>query len=263
VPKRFLPVAVAVALWWPAPSAAGDMTSAAGSWTGAFVGGGIGGSWIDTGWRTDCLAAAAMPEGCPNDFFQGSSRIGNDNPASFNDSGLRLSTFFGYDRQVARLVVGLEGDVGWAEGERSCAAIPGTWSREIGADGDSAEVRSTWDSSLRARLGALVTPAVLLYSTGGLTLRRQEIAATCAGDYPAGWCVEPRSETAGGIAVGWTVGGGAELRLARRWSLRGEYRYSEYRNRTYTLFEEAPLDSVAVSVDEKASIAYIGLSRRF
>ena len=63
-------------------------------------------------------------------------------------------------------------------------------------------------------------------------------------------------------AVG-TVGGGLERMIAPSWIVRGEYRYSDYGSRAFTLFDNVSLDSIDVTVDERASLAYVGLSRRF
>src|SRR5687767_14073818 len=98
----------------------------AGDWTGFYVGLGVGGRWNGTEWTTDCLAPVALPAGCPNDFFPGPTRVGNDNPANFGDGAFRLSGHVGFDWQISTLVLGIEGDVGWADTSRSRTGIPGT-----------------------------------------------------------------------------------------------------------------------------------------
>jgi outer membrane immunogenic protein len=273
MPKWILLVAVTALVIGPAipatqaspPTAAlpAREASAVAQWTGPFLGLGLGGRWIDTEWQTECLAATALPRDCPNDIFQGRTRIGNDNPVDFGDSAFRLNAFFGYDQQIARMVIGVEGDVGVANGGERRKAIPGTWSDDLGADDDSSKVRGTWDASLRARLGFLVAPAVLIYSTGGLAVLNQDVSASCAGFYPAGWCLTPHSETINQTFVGWTVGGGAEWMFADNWSVRGEYRYSEYGKEPLTFFADAPLDSLRAGLRSAQSVGYMGISRRF
>jgi outer membrane immunogenic protein len=241
-----------------------EPSRAAGSdWTGPYVGGGVGGRWMESRWETECLASLAFPDQCPNDFFTGSTRTGNDNPADLDDSAARLSAYLGADRQFNRWVVGVEGDLGWADNSETHIGIPGTWSADFGGEFDHAEVESEWDASVRARVGFLVAPTVLLYSTGGLAVLQQEVAASCDGAYPMGWCIAPRSESADAVYVGWTIGGGAEWQFTYHWAVRGEYRYSDYGERSFTFFEEEPLDSIRVNVSTKASMAYLGLSRRF
>ena len=143
------------------------------------------------------------------------------------------------------------------------SGIPGTWSEDFGADLNSARIKSAWDASVRARAGFLLTPRTLVYSTGGLALLHSEVSAECAGNFPVGWCVTANSDSESAVLTGWTVGGGIERMLSKAWVLRGEYRYSDYGSRSFTLFDDAPLDSAAVTIEEKASVAYIGISRRF
>src|SRR5580704_13801025 len=62
----------------------------------------------------------------------------------------------GYNYQFySNLVAGVEGDINGRFGE---GFFPAT----------DLLMRSTWDASLRARLGILVTPRSLLYATGGV-----------------------------------------------------------------------------------------------
>ncbi len=153
----------------------------------------------------------------------------------------------------------------WMQGsdERTRVGIPGTWSIAFGPDLNTARIESAWDASIRARAGFLLTPKTLVYSTGGLALMHQEVSATCDGTFPTGWCAAPNADSISAIATGWTAGGGIERMLGHAWIVRGEYRYSDYGSRSFTLFEDAPLDSVGVTIEQKTSLAYVGVSRRF
>jgi outer membrane immunogenic protein len=232
------------------------------SWTGIHLGVGIGARLSDTTWTTDCLAPIALPATCPNDTF-GGTRIDNDNPASFDNGAPRLNGYLGIDWQFSSLVFGIEGEAAWADDERSHVGIPGTWSIAFGPDLNTARIESAWDASIRARAGFLLTPKTLVYSTGGLALMHQEVSATCDGTFPVGWCAAPNADSVSSIATGWTAGGGIERMLSHAWIVRGEYRYSDYGSQSFTLFENAPLDSVGVTIERRTSIAYIGVSRRF
>ena len=234
------------------------------SWTGLYLGAGIGGRLSDTSWTTDCLAPTAMAATCPNDIFGGATRIGNDNPASVDNEVLRLNGYLGVDWQVSRFILGLEGEAAWSDDDSGTrTGIPGTWSTDFGPDLNSARIESAWDASVRARVGFLLTPKTLIYSTGGLTLMHQEVSATCDGTFPVGWCSVSNADSNSAIAVGWTAGGGIERMLTHAWIIRGEYRYSDYGSRSLTLFEDQPLDSVGVTIEQKTNLAYLGVSRRF
>src|SRR5262249_2735324 len=74
---------------------------------------------------------------------------------------------------------------------------------------DSFAVRTTWDASLRARLGFLATPATLLYATGGAAWLHEEVTSTCASNIG---CVvngfSPAVITKSATRFGLTLGGG-------------------------------------------------------
>ena len=233
------------------------------SWTGVHVGVSIGARLSDARWTTDCLAPEALPATCPNDSFGGGTRIGNDNSASFDNDVPRVGAYLGFDWQAARLVLGIEGEAAWADDSRTRVGIPGTWSTDFGPDFDAARIESAWDASVRARVGFLLTPKTLVYSTGGLALLHYEVSGTCGGTFPVGWCVVPNVDSESVIAAGWTAGGGVERMLPHAWIIRGEYRYSDYGSQSFTLFEDEALDSIGVTIEQKTSLAYVGVSRRF
>jgi outer membrane immunogenic protein len=237
--------------------------SAEESWTGVHLGVSVGARLSDAKWTTDCLAPLALPGTCPNDIFGGSTRIGNDNQASLDTVAPRFGGYLGADVQIASFVFGIEGDASWADDERSRIGIPGTWSVDFGPGLNTARIESAWDASVRGRAGILINPRLLIYSTGGLALLQQEVSASCEGSFPEGWCATPNFDSESAIAVGWTLGGGFERMLARSWFLRGEYRYSDYASQSYILFEDDPFDSIEVTIDQVASAAYLGLSRKF
>lgn len=233
------------------------------SWTGLHLGISAGARLADAAWTTDCLAPGALPGTCPNDGFGGSTRIGNDNPASFDSLDARLGAYLGVDWQLSHVVVGVEADASWMENSEEQLGIPGAWSTDFGPGIDAARIESTWDASVRARGGFLITPTVLIYSTGGIAFLHQEVSARCDGTFPAGWCSSPNSDSDSVVLMGWTAGGGFEKMFGHAWIVRGEYRYSEFESRSLTLFDDAPLDSLGVTVDETLSTAYLGLSRKF
>ena len=92
---------------------------------------------------------------------------------------------------------------------------------------------------------------------------REDVTATCEGAFPVGWCTRANSDSESATVVGWTIGGGIERMISPAWIVRGEYRYSDYGSRSFTLLDDVSLDSIEVTVEQKASIAYVGLSRRF
>ena len=165
--------------------AAGDI------WTGVHIGGGIGAAAFNSRWTTDCLASVALPATCPNDMFGGATRVGNDNPADFDPSGIRLNFYLGLDWQASSwLVVGIEGEVAKLKDSVRSA----DWNSRYLADRlrpwpeHRADRERMVDASLRGRVGFLLTPRTLIYSTGGLAILREEVSAGCGDSFPVGWC---------------------------------------------------------------------------
>ena len=169
------------------------------------------------------------------------------NPASFDLSGSRISVFLGHNWQISNWVFGVEADLGWGDTEERRTGLPGSLAAFGPTLADTASVKDAWDASLRARLGYLASPNLLLYATAGPSWTRSEVSASCAGPLapvslcpsfmiPGAGVVGNRSQTTSDILAGWTAGGGLEWWLARNWLLRGEYRYSEYESADFTFF---------------------------
>lgn len=109
--------------------------------------------------------------------------------------GILGTVVLGYDRLLgSRWVVGVFADFDFSD---------------ISANVGGVDVDQTYSWSIGARLGALVTPRTLLYATGGYTQTELE------------GLVE-------GTADGYFVGAGLEHMLRDNWTLKLEYRYSEF-----------------------------------
>ena len=210
-------------------------------WTGFYIGGDIGGRWSDSNWTTTCLqpgfAATCVPSAFPAQFAF-------NNPSNFNSTSLKGGLYGGYNWQFNQTwVAGLEGDFQWGDKNRTKAGIPGAENPTVaGSPGlDFSSVRQTWDASLRARLGFLVSPSVLLFGTGGVAFTHVESSAHCGSNFPVGWCAingvfQNTTQTRSSDRAGWTVGAGVEAMIAPNWLLRGEYRYADYGKFGSTIF---------------------------
>ncbi|WP_442755934.1 outer membrane protein [Methylocystis sp. JAN1] len=128
----------------------------------------------------------------------------------------------GYDYQWGRFVVGVETDIigtnmsgdSWGVGP----VIPG---KNFAWDGRTG-ISVPWYGTVRGRLGYLVTPAILVYATGGLAyggVKHHQYFA----DSDADIGMADRNST----NIGYTAGVGAEWMFMRNWSLKGEYRYTD------------------------------------
>ena len=187
-------------------------------WTGFYVGGSLGGRWNSTDWTTDNIDDPPVPGHLDN------------NPHKFDPASFRAGGYLGYNWQLnSAWVVGLEGDLAWANNNASIVGIPAT--AFVGPAADSAGIKDTWDGGIRGRVGYLVAPTLMLFATGGVSWLHSEAFAHCGN--PSSWCAgvneaTARTDTASKNLVGWTLGGGLETMLTRNWLVRGEYRYSQY-----------------------------------
>jgi outer membrane immunogenic protein len=213
------------------------------SWSGAYAGVDVGmrstvtnatenGVTIN-GLAAPCVFAAFVPpQGC----------VASE---PMNGTAFRFSGFFGYDWQFAGpWVVGIEGEAGSADRRSTFngSALPGNINGFLfpigsfsGLAGDAFSVRTSWDASLRGRLGFIATPSLMLYVTGGPAWLRIESTSTC-GLSPAGLCfstMSPLSITNSTTKLGWTIGGGMEARLWGNWFGRAEYSYADYGTTSY------------------------------
>lgn len=148
-------------------------------WTGFYFGGTVGSSF------GDALA---------------SGDIGN---FSFSQEGFQGTLFAGYNWQVGRTVLGLEADIGTGNFGAKTNTFFGPLETQMNAIG-----------SLRARAGLLITPALLLYGTGGLAWANMDVG------YQG---LDHKSQT----FFGYQVGGGMEYMMTNNVALRFEYIYTD------------------------------------
>jgi outer membrane immunogenic protein len=258
---QFALLAAAAAVGFTSIASAADLPVkappyvAAPTWTGFYVGAGVGGRWMDSDWTT---TAAFLP------FIGTPIPFSTDPNAKFSSAALRISGYAGYNWQVAPTwVVGLEGDFGWADNHATLASrIPGLGVLNAGSFTD---VKGTWDASLRARAGYLISPMILAYATGGAAFQHVEAIATCPADTqvcnPA---VGTQSFSNSTNRAGWTVGGGLEAMFMRNWLARIEYRYADLGSFSFTAIPSSTSTFGAnASLATKTQIVTIGLGHKF
>jgi len=142
-------------------------------------------------------------------------------------SGAMLGVQAGFNIDIGpKWILGLEADISW--GNLNEFIRDGNFLTEDG--------RIDTSGTLRARLGYLVSPDVLLYATGGLAWNELEQGITCPPAAPAGICAvtgafDARSSE---TFMGWVVGGGIEFQIAPKWSLKAEAMAGDYGSADYT-----------------------------
>jgi outer membrane immunogenic protein len=122
---------------------------------------------------------------------------------SHDDSGVVGGGHVGYNYQINQFILGVEGDVNGAD-------YTGDGLDGLGV---SLSHRTAVDGSMRGRAG-IVFDRLLVYGTGGVAFASIQNV------------VGLDTQTVG--RVGWTAGGGAEYAIDNNWSVRAEYRYTDY-----------------------------------
>jgi outer membrane immunogenic protein len=165
----------------PAPYYKAPVYAPVYNWSGFYIGINGGGGWGTSNWTT---------------------------PGGFDTSGGMVGGTVGYNYQMNQVVLGVEGDIDWANISGSSRAglvcAPGCTTKD------------SWLSTVRGRIG-YAADRFLPYVTGGLALG--DIKATLPG--VAG------TDTTN---AGWTIGGGIEFAIAGHWTAKAEYLYVDLGN---------------------------------
>ena len=120
----------------------------------------------------------------------------------FDRSGALGTIFAGYNWQIGRSVLGVEADIGTGNLKSSTVTGFGTFNTELNSMG-----------SVRARAGVLLTPALLLYGTGGFAWANYDVGLN-------GFQSQSKTFT------GYQLGAGGELMISNNVTLRTEYIYT-------------------------------------
>jgi outer membrane immunogenic protein len=173
--------------------------------------------------------------------------------------GAIFSLGAGADYQVnSRVVVGAFFDYDWANIESDLFNLQIGDPVALSASADM-DVEDIW--SVGGRLGYLVTPSTMLFLTGGYS--RADISD-----------ISFRATGLGGGTLarvgefdGYFIGGGAEIKLTKSLSLKGEYRYTDLDSKSLTLLPGTPLeginDFVTTKLDPDIQTARLALNYRF
>lgn len=240
------------------------------SWSGFYVGVNAGMAWgsAHAGTSAVCNDTDATPptgENCP--FGPDALPIlGAAGTGTMSDRGFLGGAQVGVNLQKGSAVFGLEVDV---QSFKLAASRAG--SRPDPNDAANVITVTTafdtdWLVTARSRLGWLVSPNALIYATGGVAATDLSVKNSLTSSVSLAEGVG----SSNGRAVGWTVGGGAELALGGNWSLRGEYLYLDFGKVTANAQVSDPghpaagsTNNMASSVDLTAHIVRAGLNYKF
>jgi outer membrane immunogenic protein len=158
------------------------------NWTGLYIGGNIGGGWGTKDWENQSIE--------------------DSNTFSYRTSGFLGGGQAGFNYQITRLVLGMEGDISGTHitgsGHQSEDII---WSTKI-----------DWITTLAGRFGYATGPWLWYAKAGAAWVSEKHTVTNDSGD------VASSSTTRGG----YVVGGGVEYAWAGPWTVKLEYNYMNF-----------------------------------
>lgn len=221
------------------------------NWTGFYVGANVG-----YGWGSLHNSVAPLPS--PAAFGAAPFTV------SSSPDGFLGGIQAGYNWQSGRFVYGLETDFQGADISDNAVRAPLSTAGGVPVPGWNSRVSTKLDyfGTVRARLGATVTPELLVYATGGFAYGNvKNSSRTTFTPLPPFTYVGSTSS----IEPGWTVGGGIEYGFSN-WSLKLEYLYVDLNVPSYRASPLAPNPPFALRHnvnDLGLNIVRVGANYRF
>lgn len=196
------------------------------NWTGLYAGANAGYSW------GQASADTTFGFGGPGAFASPPCALGCSFSQSVSSNSFAGGAQLGYNYQTGVLVWGFETDFQWRDGNKSNTLALNTF-----PDNQVITDRQSWFGTLRGRIGTtILSPNWLVYFTGGFAYGRLEHTVTQNLALSATTFI-PRIISNSDIRTGWTVGGGAEYKLAQHWSIGVEYLFMQFASDTLSVPE--------------------------
>jgi outer membrane immunogenic protein len=294
--RKLFVTGVAVAALFAAPAMAGDLPINAPpyaplysappiialSWTGCYLGGHIGGSFVDTKFSGQFVdTAVPIALGAPTSFAI------SDSSTDLTPTGFLAGGQVGCNLQFAtNWVVGIEADASWANPQGGGASNQQTRSATLigNLPGFTTVVSSNGFASSKTDFIATATGRLgytfgrlgqgMVYAKGGAAWARDDyqffgqVSTTSCVQIVRAQCavnatiVTPFNFAASETRVGWTVGAGVEWAFWDAWSVKLEYDYLDFGSRTMT-FNDPVFGAGTINVSEHISEVKLGVNYRF
>jgi outer membrane immunogenic protein len=234
-------------------------------WTGFYIGATLGG-----GEQGSSTGYSAVP-GFVNSVSLIQPALANGSLATNTKergAGVLGGLTLGYNLQLASWLVGVECDFSGTSFDAKSSVTPAP-AQFFPPLTTTMENRTEWLSTVRARVGALVSPQTLLFVTGGLAVGEIKSTANiipginiCANN---AFCSTGTSDQ---IRAGWSAGVGGEYLFAPNWTLKVEYLHYDlgrfsYNANIVAIFAGAGLPNATASTHVYGDIGRLGVNYKF
>src|SRR6266404_7796927 len=239
------------------------------NWTGCYLGGHIGGSFVDKK-----FGGPFVDNAVPSTFGAPTSFAISDPSTDLNSTGLLGGGQVGCNFQfAANWVIGFEADASGAnqqgggdsrlitEGAVLNGTLPGI-TTVVSSNGTAAS-RTDFIATATGRLGYTFgrLGEGMVYAKGGAAWARDRYQFN-GQVLTSPSFVTPFNFGASETRVGWTVGAGVEWAVWENWSVKLEYDYLDFGSRTVT-FNDPLLGAANISVSQRISEVKLGVNYRF
>jgi outer membrane immunogenic protein len=241
--KKFLAACIAAAAFCAEPAFAAPPAAPVFDWTGFYIGGQVGGGWH---------ASQGTRLNNPSPDFP----IGFVSP-TLHTSGFLGGGYAGFNYQIDRFVIGIDGDYSWANlsGSNTSVGLFGATDPTIG--------HQDWIATLAGRLGYAINDWMLFGKAGwaweGVHANGEGFSA--AGVF-TGVGINPEH-----TRNGWTFGTGIEWGFARNWSAKLEYDYVKFNTaNVHFIIVPSPAGPVSInqfSVVSSLNMVKLGIAYRY
>jgi len=287
----FSSILLAVSSFAALPAAAADLpvkarpmapVAAAFSWNGCYIG--ANGGWVgqrvgyDTspaGAYTNAAGFLAPPNAAATGLLAGDFATAQHSYRADGNGGT-IGGQIGCNMQFGSLVLGVEGDLNWANATSSVNAAFAPFPSAnpaftISQENESLSTRLDWFSTVRAR-GGIAIDHWLLFGTGGLAIGHFRSSTNIAYGTNGTSPVFAGSFHTGESTVtrlGLAVGGGVEYAVNANWSVKAEYLFMSFGGFSYASPLIAPAAAVGAgyswttTVTPREHIFRVGLNYRF
>lgn len=225
------------------------------SWTGAYIGGQIGGSWSDSNVRTE-----------RNLGFQpiGYTKGTNWSP---DGDGFVGGLYAGYNFEVGNnVVLGAETDFVWGDVKDSYSSIDRYTADSVYNYNAEGKIKQKWAGATRVRVGYAMD-RFMPYVAGGVAYTKVETSGLnyLTSANPAAPTVQAGSAlgyNASNTLTGWTIGAGVDYAVTDNVLVRLEYRYADYGDKTNT-YTHTSGQTFKETVDYKSNDVRVGVAYKF